>query len=99
LPPRQQAEPLLERWQAHTRHCRACNGALTGIRRWRPLLLTAIAALLLLFAALPQVAVRIGLLLALAAAGLLLRQLALWEQGLLQGDGQPPRNRLSASGR
>jgi len=39
--------------------------------------------------------VKLGLLLLLIAGGLALRQLNRWERQLLQGDGQPPRNRQS----
>ena len=94
LPPRQLSEPLLERWHAHTKHCRACSGALVAIRRWRPLLLTAMVAAGLGVAVLPLPALRLALLVLLALGGLLLRQLALWERGLLQGDGSYPRNKL-----
>ena len=94
LPPRQRSEPLLERWTAHTRHCQACSGALRGLRRWRPVLLVALAAGGLLFAAMPLLPLRLLLLALLALGGLLLRQLNRWEGGLLRGDGQPPRNRL-----
>jgi phenylpropionate dioxygenase-like ring-hydroxylating dioxygenase large terminal subunit len=97
LPPRQLSEPLLERWQAHTKHCSACAGALRGIRRWRPVLLVAMVAAGLGFAGQPLPAVRLALLVVLALGGLLLRQLALWEQRLLQGDGLYPRNRLARS--
>lgn len=94
LPPRQRSEPLLERWTAHTRHCQACSGALRGLRRWRPVLLVALATGGLLFAAMPLLPLRLLLLALLALGGLLLRQLNRWEGGLLRGDGQPPRNRL-----
>lgn len=95
LPPRQLSEPLLERWHAHTKHCRACSGALAGIRRWRPLLLSAMGAAVLTFAVVPMPAVRVALALWLAMGTLLLYQLAHWESRLLQGDGHYPRNRLS----
>ncbi len=94
LPPRQLSEPLLERWNAHTRHCRACSGALRGIRRWRTGLLVGLVGLLLGFAALPFLEARITILILLAVAGLVLRQLSAWEQGLLQGSGTYPRNQL-----
>jgi phenylpropionate dioxygenase-like ring-hydroxylating dioxygenase large terminal subunit len=94
LPPRQLDEPLLERWNAHTRHCAACSGALRGIRRWRTGLLVVTVALLLGFSALPNQLARITLLVLLALAGLLLRQLGIWERGLLQGSGVYPRNQL-----
>ena len=94
LPPRQLNEPLLERWHAHTKHCRACSGALAGIRRWRPVLLTAMGAAVLAFAVVPSLPVRLALVVLLAIGGLLLRQLAGWERRLLQGDGLAPRNQL-----
>jgi len=96
LPPRQLSEPLLERWNAHTRHCRACSGALRRIRRGRGVLIVALAAELVLTALpLPLMPVKLGLLLLLIAGGLALRQLNRWERQLLQGDGNPPRNRLA----
>jgi phenylpropionate dioxygenase-like ring-hydroxylating dioxygenase large terminal subunit len=98
LPPRQLNEPLLERWHAHTRHCRACSGALTGIRRWRSVLLTAMGAAVLGFAAVPWQSLRIALVVLLALGGLLLRTLAGWERRLLQGDGVAPRNQLPRRG-
>jgi hypothetical protein len=51
-------------------------------------------ALLLGFSALPNQLARITLLVLLALAGLLLRQLGIWERGLLQGSGVYPRNQL-----
>jgi phenylpropionate dioxygenase-like ring-hydroxylating dioxygenase large terminal subunit len=94
LPPRLLKEPLLERWQAHTRHCRACSRALRRIRLWRPLILVAMAAEVL-SAALPVVLpLKLTLVALLVAGGLMLRQLNRWEHLLLQGDGLPPRNRL-----
>ncbi|MEB3235494.1 MAG: Rieske 2Fe-2S domain-containing protein, partial [Cyanobacteriota bacterium] len=61
LPPRQLNEPLLERWQAHTRHCRACSGALRRIRRIRPMLLVGMAAAGLVFAALTLPGLRVAI--------------------------------------
>ena len=84
----------MERYESHTRHCRACSGALRGVRRWRPVLLGALAVELLLAAWLPGLAVRVTLVLLLGLGALLLRQLNRWEVLLLRGDGQPPRNRL-----
>ena len=98
LPPRQLSESLLERWHAHTKHCRACSRALAGIRRWRPVLLSAMAAAALAFAAIPLLQARIALVVLLVISGLLLRQLGRWERRLLQGDGVAPRNRLSKRG-
>ena len=93
LPPRQLSEPLLERWHAHTKHCCACSGALACIRRWRPVLLTAMASAGLGFAAVPIPSARIVLVLLLALGALLLRQFARWESRLLRGDGNYPRNK------
>ena len=94
LPPRQGPAQLMERYESHTRHCRACSGALRGVRRWRPVLLGALAVELLLAAWLPGLAARVTLVLLLGLGALLLRQLNRWEVLLLRGDGQPPRNRL-----
>lgn len=33
LPPRQTTEALLDRYHSHTKHCKSCRDALTGIRR------------------------------------------------------------------
>jgi len=95
LPPRLRNEPLLERWQAHTRHCKACSGALRRIRRLRPLLLVAIAVALLAAASTALLALKLVLVGLLIAGGVVLRQLNRWEHQLMQGDGQPPRNRLA----
>jgi phenylpropionate dioxygenase-like ring-hydroxylating dioxygenase large terminal subunit len=92
LPPRQGLEALMDRERSHTRHCRSCSGALQRLRALRPWLI----AMLWLSAALVGLgqwgwisAVGLGLAL---ASGLALRQLGRWEQGLLAGDGQAPRN-------
>ena len=95
LPPRQLNEPLLERWNAHSRHCRACSGALRRIRRGRGVLIVALVAEVVLTALpLPLMPVKLGLLLLLIAGGLALSQLNRWERQLLQGEGKPPRNKL-----
>jgi phenylpropionate dioxygenase-like ring-hydroxylating dioxygenase large terminal subunit len=92
LPPRQPLGPLMERYEAHTRHCLPCRTAHQRIQRWRPrlLLLAVLLPLLSLAAAawLPLAGLAAGLL-ALAAE----RRLALWQQGLERGSGEPPRNR------
>ena len=85
---------MMERYESHTGHCRACSGALRGVRRWRPVLLGALAVELLLAAWLPGLSARVTLVLLLGLGALLLRQLNRWEVLLLRGDGQPPRNRL-----
>ncbi|MFM7266561.1 MAG: Rieske 2Fe-2S domain-containing protein [Cyanobium sp.] len=93
LPPRLDRPALLEREQTHTRHCAACSGALRTIRRWRPVVAT------LPWLAPVAIALRpTPLVLWLGVAGgamafALLRQLGIWEQALLIGNGQPPRNR------
>jgi phenylpropionate dioxygenase-like ring-hydroxylating dioxygenase large terminal subunit len=94
LPPRQRNETLLERWQAHTRHCRACSDALRRIRVLRPLIIVAMAADVILGSFALGLPLKLGLVVLLVAAGLLLRQLNRWERQLLQGDGEAPRNRL-----
>jgi phenylpropionate dioxygenase-like ring-hydroxylating dioxygenase large terminal subunit len=95
LPPRQLNEPLLERWNAHTRHCRACSGALRRIRRIRPVLLSGMGVALLVFAGAALPALRVAMVVHLLVAALLLRQLYRWERQLLQGNGDAPRNRLA----
>jgi phenylpropionate dioxygenase-like ring-hydroxylating dioxygenase large terminal subunit len=102
LPPRQGLAPLMDRFEAHTRHCRSCREAHGRIRRWRPRL----QALLLLVPLALLAVVWLGLLAAsaaLLAAGLgavlllgaLERQLARWQRGLERGSGEPPRNALA----
>ncbi len=94
LPPRQHLPALMDREHSHTRHCAACSGALTRIRRWRPLLaLLPWLALLLVAWLQTSTALLVGLLLA-AAAAWTLRRFDRWERLLLAGDGQAPRNRL-----
>ncbi|MBM5800355.1 MAG: Rieske 2Fe-2S domain-containing protein [Cyanobacteria bacterium K_DeepCast_35m_m2_023] len=96
LPSRLSRQALLERWNAHTRHCRACSGALRGIRRWRVLVIVVLACTVVLISLpLPLLPLKLVLVLLLIASGLLLRQLHRWEQLLLQGEGHPPRNRLA----
>jgi hypothetical protein len=85
----------MDRHGSHTRHCRACSGALRGVRRWRPVLLVALGLEFLLAAWVPGVAARFALVLLLGLTALLLRQLHRWERQLLRGDGHPPRNARS----
>jgi phenylpropionate dioxygenase-like ring-hydroxylating dioxygenase large terminal subunit len=100
LPPRQPLDPLMERFEAHSRHCLPCRTAHGRIRTWRPRLLILAALLPLLtlaLAALPASAAPTWLPLAGLAAGLLAlaaeRRLATWQRGLERGSGEPPRNR------
>ena len=93
LPERLDRKRLMDRYHSHTEHCRACSGALAGIRRWRPLVLALPWLALALLAMRPTAAVlAVALLLAVAGAALG-RQLARWERQLHQGDGLAPRNR------
>jgi phenylpropionate dioxygenase-like ring-hydroxylating dioxygenase large terminal subunit len=94
LPPRLDQETLMERYHSHTAHCRACSGALAGIRRWRPWL-ALVPWLALLAVAWWHTLWALALALPLALlAWLGGRQLNRWESLLHQGPGQPPRNRL-----
>ena len=94
LPARLGRTALMDRYDSHTRHCRACSGALRQIRRWRPVVLVALGVELLLAAWLPGLTARLTLLVLLGGSALLLRQLNRWERQLLRGDGHPPRNAL-----
>jgi phenylpropionate dioxygenase-like ring-hydroxylating dioxygenase large terminal subunit len=105
LPPRADLPALMDRYGAHTRHCRSCRTAHDRIQRWRPrlqALAVALPLVVLLALALASgsrasgslaiwpLALALGLeLLLLAAAS----QLGRWQQGLERGSGQPPRNR------
>ena len=92
LPPRQELEPLMDRYQSHTRDCQSCSGALGRLRIARPWLwgslwLAAVLAGLGQFGPLSWLGVTLA-----AATGLAFRQCQRWERGLLAGDGQAPRN-------
>jgi hypothetical protein len=105
LPHRADLPALMDRYGAHTRHCRSCRTAHDRIQRWRPrlqALAVALPLVVLLALALASgsrasgslaiwpLALALGLeLLLLAAAS----QLGRWQQGLERGSGQPPRNR------
>jgi len=100
LPERASLPALMDRYEAHTRHCRSCRTAHARIRLWRPRLLAlavALPLLLLLALALTGQSLATGpLALALVLELLLLAaaaQLGRWQQGLERGLGQPPRNR------
>jgi phenylpropionate dioxygenase-like ring-hydroxylating dioxygenase large terminal subunit len=94
LPPRLGRPALMEREQAHTRHCAACSGAQRAIRRWRPVVATIPWLALLAIALWPTTPLVLVLgVSGAAAAALLLRRLGLWEEALRIGDDHPPRNR------
>jgi len=82
-------------WQAHTRNCRACSGALRHIRRIRPMVLIGTVVAGLLFATIALPALGVGSATYLLVAAVVLRQLVHWERQFVQGSGQAPRNRLA----
>jgi hypothetical protein len=83
----------MDRLKSHTDHCRACSGALTAIRRWRPLVAALPWGGLLLIALVPSPGgVAAGVTLAVLAL-LLGQRLNGWERDLREGEGHPPRNR------
>jgi phenylpropionate dioxygenase-like ring-hydroxylating dioxygenase large terminal subunit len=91
LGPRLGPAALMDRFEAHTRHCCSCRTAHRLLRLWRPRLLAAAVALPMLAMLVPAFlpgALALAALLALAA-----RQMGLWQRGLEQGSGEPPRNR------
>ena len=93
LPPREGLVPLMERYEAHTRHCRSCAGA---HRRLTPLRNAAggVALLALLVAAWCGPGWWGALALAVAAGAAVLRwQCLRWLDQLRRGSGNPPRNR------
>ena len=100
LPPRLSLPPLMERFEAHTRHCRSCRLAHRRLQTWRPRLLLLAAVLPVLVLALAvlggwwQSPLVLGAVVAVLLPLLVERQLGRWQRGLEQGSGQPPRNRL-----
>jgi phenylpropionate dioxygenase-like ring-hydroxylating dioxygenase large terminal subunit len=93
LPPRQTRRALMERYEAHTLHCRSCSGADRRLRQLQPLswAIAAIAAVASAWLG-PGLWGAVALLVAVgfAAAGL---RMASWLQLLRYGSGLPPRNR------
>lgn len=92
LPPRQELDVLMDRYHSHTRHCRSCSVALVRLQRSRPLWwgalwLAAVLVGLGQFGPLSFVGVALGM--AAAWGAHLCRR---WEQGLMVGNGQAPRN-------
>ncbi len=97
LGPRLSQAALMDRYEAHTRHCRSCRVAHRRIQSWRPRLLVLAYVLPLFGLALPLLVPLPWLLAAgFAGGGLALvgeRQLGAWQRGLERGSGDPPRNR------
>ena len=93
LPPRQGRQELMERYEAHTRHCRSCAGADRRLQQVQPLSwgLAALAAVGAAWLG-PGIPGLAALMLAGAAAlsGLRIRR---WLKLLRYGNGLPPRNR------
>ena len=93
LPPRLSRDQLMDRYEAHTRHCRSCSGALRQLQRFNQIGLVLAGLGLALTAwmgASPAGAV--GLLVAAAALGLRW-PCSRWIRGLRRGSGLAPRNR------
>jgi hypothetical protein len=93
LPPRQGRHALMERYEAHTRHCRSCSGADRRLRQLQPLSWGLAAAAALAAAWLGAgLWGGLALLVAVAAAvgGLRIQR---WLELLRYGNGLPPRNR------
>jgi hypothetical protein len=90
----------MDRYGAHTRHCRSCRTAHARIRVWRPRLQALAVALPLVVLLALAVGGQVPATGPLAAALLLellllalVAQLGRWQQGLERGSGEPPRNR------
>jgi phenylpropionate dioxygenase-like ring-hydroxylating dioxygenase large terminal subunit len=100
LPARADLPALMDRYGAHTRHCRSCRTAHARIRVWRPRLQALAVALPLVVLLALAVGGQVPATGPLAAALLLellllalVAQLGRWQQGLERGSGEPPRNR------
>ena len=92
LPPRLDTAALMDRYRSHTVNCRSCSTALRRIQALRPWLWGALwgSAALVGISQFSWLGVLTGLI-----SAVLLRQTARWQQGLLAGDGQAPRNRAT----
>jgi phenylpropionate dioxygenase-like ring-hydroxylating dioxygenase large terminal subunit len=95
LPPRLNRVALMDRLEAHTRHCRSCATARRRLQRGERfaelLVLAGLAAVAWLGGAQGGAGALAALLLAAAAAALRL-QCGRWIHQLQQGSGEPPRN-------
>ena len=94
LPPRLHLDALMERERAHTRHCRSCSGAQRQLGRLRRVCELIVVAALATAAWQGPGPVALGCLLIVAAAVAVRAKLLGWLEGLRQGRGQPPRNRI-----
>lgn len=95
LPARLGLEALMEREQAHTRHCRSCSGAMVRLRQLRRGCELLVVAALAVLAWQGPGPVAVAALLVAAAALALRAQLLVWLEGLRRGSGHPPRNRIT----
>jgi len=97
LPPRLDQATLMDRLEAHTRHCRSCSVALRRLKQLHRLcglvLVAGLATLAWLGGSQAGAAALSALLISAAALALRWR-CGLWIDQLHQGSGQPPRNRL-----
>ena len=93
LPPRLSRRELMERYEAHTRHCRSCAGADRRLKRLQPISwgLAAIAAVTAAWLG-PGLWGALALVIA-AAAGFGGLKIQSWLAQLRYGSGRPPRNR------
>ena len=93
LPPRQPLAPLMDRFEAHTRHCRSCSGAHRRLPQLRAVA-GAVALLALVVAGWCGPSWAGALALGGAAAAAAVRQQGQrWLDQLQRGSGLPPRNR------
>ena len=93
LPPRQSRSALMERYEAHTRHCRSCSGADRSLRQLQPISWAAAALALLAAAWLGPGPWGLLALVLAAGAGLSGLRIRRWLVELRHGSGLPPRNR------
>lgn len=93
LPPRLDRDALMEREQAHTRHCRSCSVALRRLSLATTICTTLVVVGLAVAALLEPFPARLAALLLVLIAALIRVQCGRWIDGLRRGSGQPPRNR------
>lgn len=93
LPPRLDRDALMEREQAHTRHCRSCSAALRRLGLATEICTALVVVGLALAAVLEPFPARLAALLLVLIAALIRLQCGRWVEGLRRGSGQPPRNR------